>query len=47
MTEQQWIARARHGDADAFEQLVVAYEGRWISCHRNTGRCCCCGWCSK
>ena len=27
MTEQQWIARARHGDADAFEQLVVAYEG--------------------
>ena len=21
MTEQQWIARARHGDADAFEQL--------------------------
>ena len=22
MTEQQWIARARHGDADAFEQLV-------------------------
>lgn len=142
MTEQQWIARARHGDADAFEQLVVAYEGpvyrlalrmcgsaedarevtqdaflaawrglpafrgdsrfsswlyrlttnaaidflrrekhhlgnlpleearsgripgsrsfwrsressrrpckgRWISCHRNTDRCCCCGWCSK
>lgn len=27
MTEQQWIARARHGDADAFEQLVMAYEG--------------------
>lgn len=27
MTEQQWIARARHGEADAFEQLVVAYEG--------------------
>lgn len=27
MTEQQWIARARHGDADAFEHLVVAYEG--------------------
>lgn len=27
MTEQQWIARARHGDTDAFEQLVVAYEG--------------------
>lgn len=27
MTEQQWITRARHGDADAFEQLVVAYEG--------------------
>ena len=117
MTEQQWIARARHGDADAFEQLVVAYEGpvyrlalrmcgsaedarevtqdaflaawrglpafrgdsrfsswlyrlsgripssrsfwrsressrrpckgRWISCHRNTGRCCCCGWYSS
>ena len=33
MTEQQWIARARHGDADAFEQLVVAYEGRCTGWH--------------
>lgn len=48
MTEQQWIARARHGDADAFEQLVVAYEGPvYRLALRMCGRCCCCGWCSK
>ncbi len=37
MTEQQWIARARHGDADAFEQLVVATKGRCTGWHCGCG----------